>query len=154
MVPADSQHIPRVRCYSGTPSATCVSVFAYGALTLYGNPSQKSSTNTTHTTWSSAEPQRRRPTTPQPQPLPGITRSWFSLIRFRSPLLTESQLFSLPVGTEMFHFPTFPPTPYFIQVWVTRHDTCQVTPFGHPRITARLTTPRGLSRPPTSFIGS
>src|SRR5690606_10037763 len=26
--------------------------------------------------------------------------------------------------------------------------------FGHPRITARLTTPRGLSRPPTSFIGA
>ena len=29
-----------------------------------------------------------------------------------------------------------------------------VSPFGHPRITARLTAPRGLSRPPTSFIGS
>ncbi len=49
------------------------------------------------------------PTTPATQPLPGITRDRFSLIRFRSPLLTESQLFSLPVGTEMFHFPTFPP---------------------------------------------
>src|SRR5581483_4564265 len=31
---------------------------------------------------------------------------------------------------------------------------CRVSPFGHPRITARLTAPRGLSRPPTSFIGS
>jgi len=41
-----------------------------------------------------------------------LTRSRFSLIRFRSPLLTESPLFSLPVGTEMFHFPTFPPPPY------------------------------------------
>jgi hypothetical protein len=37
---------------------------------------------------------------------------------------------------------------------VTPHDGRWVTPFGHPRITARLTTPRGLSRPPTSFIGS
>ena len=37
---------------------------------------------------------------------------------------------------------------------VTAHDDCRVSPFGHPRITARLTTPRGLSRPPTSFIGS
>jgi hypothetical protein len=37
---------------------------------------------------------------------------------------------------------------------VTAHDDCRVSPFGHPRITARLTAPRGLSRPPTSFIGS
>jgi hypothetical protein len=37
---------------------------------------------------------------------------------------------------------------------VTPHDGRWVSPFGHPRITARLTTPRGLSRPPTSFIGS
>ncbi len=37
----------------------------------------------------------------------------FSLIRFRSPLLSESQLFSLPMGTEMFHFPTFPPHTLF-----------------------------------------
>ena len=37
---------------------------------------------------------------------------------------------------------------------MTRHDSCQVSPFGHPGITARLTAPPGLSRPPTSFIGS
>jgi hypothetical protein len=37
---------------------------------------------------------------------------------------------------------------------VTRHDSRRVTPFGHPGITARLTAPPGLSRPPTSFIGS
>ena len=49
------------------------------------------------------------PTTPTTQPLPGITRDWFSLIQFRSPLLPESRLFSLPAGTEMFHFPAFPP---------------------------------------------
>src|SRR3712207_9276515 len=29
-----------------------------------------------------------------------------------------------------------------------------VSPFGNPRINARLTAPRGLSQPPTSFIGS
>ena len=78
----------------------------------------------------------------------------FSLIRFRSPLLTESRLFSLPVGTEMFHFPTFPPHTLCVQARVTGHDSCRVSPFGNPRITARLTAPRGLSQPPTSFIGS
>jgi len=59
------------------------------------------------------------PTTPPPQPLPGITWKRFSLIRFRSPLLTESRLFSLPVGTEMFHFPTFPPHALCVQARVT-----------------------------------
>ena len=78
----------------------------------------------------------------------------FSLIRVRSPLLTESLLFSLPAGTEMFHFPAFPPLALCVQARVTAHDDCRVSPFGHPRIKAWLTTPRGLSWPPTSFIGS
>ena len=37
---------------------------------------------------------------------------------------------------------------------VTRHHARWVPPFGHPRITVRLATPRGLSQPTTSFIGS
>src|SRR5690348_5762767 len=37
---------------------------------------------------------------------------------------------------------------------VTRHHSCWVSPFGNPRIHARLTAPRGISQPPTSFIGS
>src|SRR3954451_6754420 len=78
----------------------------------------------------------------------------FGLFRFRSPLLSESLLFSLPVGTEMFHFPTFPPHALYIQAWVTGHDSSWVSPFGHPRITARLPTPQGLSQAPTSFFGS
>ena len=63
-------------------------------------------------------------------------------------------MFSLPVGTEMFHFPTFPPRTLCVQARVTGHDSSWVSPFGHPRITARLPTPRGLSQAPTSFIGS
>ena len=54
----------------------------------------------------------------------------------------------------MFHFPAFPPHALCIQAWVTGHDSCRVSPFGNPRITARLAAPRGLSQPPTSFIGS
>ena len=53
------------------------------------------------------------------QRLPAITHAWFSLFRVRSPLLTESLLFSLPVGTEMFHFPTFPLSCLYIQQEVT-----------------------------------
>src|SRR5690348_18454272 len=58
------------------------------------------------------------PSTPATQRLPAITRDWFSLIRFRSPLLTESRLLSLPAGTEMFHFPAFPPHALCVQAWV------------------------------------
>ena len=99
-------------------------------------------------------PIKRTPTTPYTQPLPGITRIRFGLIRFRSPLLPESRLFSLPEGTEMFHFPSFPPHCLCVQQRVTAHDDCRVSPFGNPRIKAWLTAPRGLSWPPTSFIGS
>ncbi len=42
----------------------------------------------------------RSPTTPQ-----APKRLWFGLFRVRSPLLAESQLFSLPAGTKMFQFP-------------------------------------------------
>jgi hypothetical protein len=54
----------------------------------------------------------------------------------------------------MFHFPTFPPHALCVQARVTGHDSSRVSPFGHPRITVRLPTPRGLSQAPTSFIGS
>ena len=39
---------------------------------------------------------------------PIVQARWFGLFRVRSPLLAESLLFSLPVGTEMVHFPTLP----------------------------------------------
>ena len=129
--------------------------FAYGGITRCADPFA----------WSSAAPsisyflpdrQIRlwNPTTPATQRLPALSRNWFGLFRVRSPLLTESLLFSLPVGTEMFHFPTFPPLALCVQAKVTGHDSCRVSPFGNPRITARLAAPRGLSQPPTSFFGS
>ena len=46
------------------------------------------------------------------------------LIRFRSPLLTESRLISFPPGTEMFQFPGFAPCGLCIQP--------PVAPFGCP----------------------
>src|SRR5699024_8854227 len=57
-------------------------------------------------------------------------------------------------GTEMFHFPAFPPHHLYIQWRVPQHDSRQVSPFGHPRITGRLSPSRGLSQTPTSFVGS
>ena len=44
---------------------------------------------------------------------PNPQADWFRLFRVRSPLLTESLLFSLPLGTEMFHFPRCRPEALF-----------------------------------------
>ena len=93
-------------------------------------------------------------TTPAAQPPPGITHNGFSPIRFRSPLLTESLLFSLPAGTEMFHFPAFPLTAYTFSSKSHTTTACGVSPFGHPGLNTRLSAPPGLSQIPTSFIGS
>ena len=154
MVPPDSHRISRARCYlgynSGDNAFSCTGLSPSTATPSRGLPL----TTLFSDFLLSRQKQLSRPTTPTTQRLPAITCNRFSLIRFRSPLLTESLLFSLPVGTEMFHFPTFPPHALCVQARVTPHDWCGVPPFGNPRINARLTAPRGLSQPPTSFIGS
>ena len=93
------------------------------------------------------------PATPRQQRLHAVTLPRFRLTPVRSPLLGGSRLLSLPPGTEMFQFPGFPLPALCVQTGVTRHDPRRVSPFGHPRIKARLAAPRGLSQPPTSFIG-
>ncbi len=68
---------------------------------------------------------------PQPRPCNARRLSHmarFSPIRVRSPLLTESLLFSLPEGTEMFHFPSFPPRSLCVQLRVIRHNTVRGFP--------------------------
>ena len=51
---------------------------------------------------------------------PNVQAHWFGLFRVRSPLLAESLLFSLPVGTEMVHFPTLPSLRLCIQRRIPR----------------------------------
>ena len=62
VVPADSQQIPRARCYSGKTFHRSRQVFVYGALTLYGGPSQATSTNST--VFNSCPHRRMREETP------------------------------------------------------------------------------------------
>ena len=92
--------------------------FDYGVGTLYDWPFNAIRLYRACQRCSSAE-LRKSPATPTMQRLPAITHDRFGLFRFRSPLLTESRLFSLPVGTEMFHFPTFPLPALYIQAGVT-----------------------------------
>ena len=118
MVLTDSHGISRAPCYLGSPLRQNTH-FDYRAATFSGRPFK---TVRLHASVTSNPRQKVQvgPTTPGMQRLPAITHTRFSLFRFRSPLLTESRLFSLPVGTEMFHFPTFPLPALYIQAGVTR----------------------------------
>ena len=72
------------------------------------------------------------------------------LIRFRSPLLSESRLISVPLPTKMFQFSRFASLDLWIQSRMTLAG--RVSPFGHLRIKARLPAPRSFSQATTSFI--
>ena len=118
MVLTDSHGISRAPCYLGYSSRQGRH-FDYGVGTLYDPPFNAVRLYLLVTP-AARQSSLKSPTTPNTQLLPDITRTRFSLFRFRSPLLTESRLLSLPVGTEMFHFPTFPLPALYIQAGVTR----------------------------------
>lgn len=120
MVLTDSHGISRAPSYLGYPFSQRQH-FGYGVRTLYDQPF-KAVRLYCAVTAPVRQNRTTGPTTPTMQRPPSITHDRFSLFRFRSPLLTESLLFSLPVGTEMFHFPTFPLPALYIQAGVTRHN--------------------------------
>ena len=86
-------------------------------------------------------------------PYPAVHAPRFGLLRFRSPLLSESRLFSLPPPTEMFQFGGFPPRGYEFTLRYRR-----ITPVGFPiQISADhlvFANPRRFSQLITSFFGS
>jgi hypothetical protein len=151
---ADSHGIPRAPRYSGTPTTAAVLTSTGLSPCLVGHSHAIRLPPRFITVPPAGRPVSRVPQPRRRNPCRVSHATGLGSIRFRSPLLTESLLFSLPPGTEMFHFPGFPPHSLYIQKRVTPIYECRVPPFGHPRITARLTAPRGLTRPPTSFIGS
>ena len=73
------------------------------------------------------------------------------LFRFRSPLLTESLLMSVPPGTEMFQFPGFASTHY---VFMRRYPIGVGCPIRISTDQSLLAAPRGFSQRATSFIAS
>ena len=77
-----------------------------------------------------------RPDTTSRSRNPGKQASRFGLLRFRSPLLAQCRLISLPVGTEMFHFPTCRFRGLCIRPQMAADDGGRVAPFGNPRIKA------------------
>ena len=154
MVLPASHKVPRVSWYSGILPRETHAFRLRDCHPLRRNFPDASATQALSNSPPPRQERPSAPTTPRAQRLPAITRTRFSLIRVRSPLLAESLLLSLPAGTEMFHFPALPPAALCIQAGTTAHDDGRVSPFGNPRIKARLPAPRGLSQAPTSFIGS
>ncbi len=73
------------------------------------------------------------------------------LFRFRSPLLTESRLMSVPPGTEMFQFPGFA-SPHY--VFMQRYPIGVGCPIRISTDQRLLAAPRGFSQRATSFIAS
>ena len=71
------------------------------------------------------------------------------LLRFRSPLLSESRLMSFPRATEMFQFTRFASSSY---VFTAGLPFGKVSPFRNLRINAYLPAPRSLSQAFTSFV--
>ena len=110
--------------------------YAYGAITLYGWAFQPDSASAMR--WIA---QALNPTSARRSP----ARVRFGLFPFRSPLLGESPLISLPPPTEMFHFGGFP-LPAGSTVAGPRWEG----PFGHPQINDCMHLPgayRSLPRP-------
>ena len=104
MVPRSSYEISRVSHYSGYCHVS--SAFAYRTFTFFGLPSQVILLTSLNQFRS---------------PLPHKNYFlWFGLFPFRSPLLWKSIFLSLPVGTKMFQFPTFPFIYYFTHIWIIR----------------------------------
>ena len=131
-MPPSSRAISVAR-YSGYPATLLV--YLYGAVTLYGRPFL-------------AEFEFTSTGKPGPQlhislPFQGGIR--FALCRFRSPLLTASQLISFPPLTKMLQFGGFP-TPF----GDTRGVPALEVLFGDPRIKGSLhlhEAYRSLARP-------
>ena len=143
VVPADSQQISRARCYSGTVPRKPLMFSSTGLSPSTDRPSQATSTNTTVYHF---RPDRRTERRNAPQhrthnPRRVSHAHGLAILRFRSPLLTESLLFSLPTGTEMFHFPAFPPTP----IYSVAGDTTSLVP-GFPIRTS--SDPRSVDSSP------
>ena len=92
------------------------------------------------------------PTTPQRQRTCPLTPLQFRLFPVRSPLLRKSRLISIPLGTEMVHFPRFAPSKRFYTIKCKRFPYSEIPGsklvYSSPRLIAvhrvllRLSVPR------------
>ena len=129
------------------------SAFAYRTITFYGRPFQIVQLAVGFVT-----PRSRRdgtwpiPATPDTQRSRAITCVRFRLFPFRSPLLGESLLLSVPRGTEMVHFPPFASHPLFDSGVDDQGLPWSGCPIRRPSGRSLLAAHRGFSQLTASFI--
>ena len=114
------------------------STFDYAPVTLYGTAFQPSSSSLKWI-WNA--------------PRPRTQKVRFRLLRFRSPLLPESRLFSSPRRTKMFQFRRCPLPALCIQARVTALYMLPGFPIRIPTDQSLLAAPRGVSPLAASFVG-
>ena len=141
MVLVDSRGISRVPRYSGTCPASHPRV-SYRAVTVSGRSFQI----VRLTCWLVTRWFHTRQVL---QPHRASTMVW-ALPRSLAATSGITDLFSVPAGTEMVHFPALPSPCLCIQHGILQHEPEWVSPFGNPRVNAHLRLTgayRSLSRP-------
>jgi hypothetical protein len=142
MVLADSHGISRVPRYSGTCPPSRI-VVVYRTVTFCGLPFQGVRLTIRFVTRRALRPRQAL----QPQRASSLV---WAVPRSLAATSGITDLFSVPAGTEMVHFPALPSTLLWIQSGILRDKPEWVAPFGHPRVKAclRLTGAyRSLPRP-------
>ena len=115
--------------------------FAYWTFTVFGVLSQNTSAMTLSNLISSPQPQK-------------YFYLWFGLLRFRSPLLSESISLSSPGGTQMFQFPPYPLYTVFISVQMLRVLFLAGCPIQTSVDHGIFASPHSFSQLVASFVGS
>ena len=151
MVVPDSHRVSRAPWYSGTPSSKLGSCRLQGCHLLWPAFPDHSTKILIFDLPTAPYRRQTKPYDTTATTHTGLTSLWFRLFPFRSPLLGESRLISVPAGTEMFHFPAWASRFLWIQKRIGG-----IHRLGFPIRTSAdhglLAASRGLSQLATSFI--
>ena len=151
MVVPDSHRVSRAPWYSGTPSSKLGSCRLQGCHLLWPAFPDHSTKILIFDLPTAPYHRQTKPYDTTATTHTGLTSLWFRLFPFRSPLLGESRLISVPAGTEMFHFPAWASRFLWIQKRIGG-----IHRLGFPIRTSAdhglLAASRGLSQLATSFI--
>lgn len=154
MVPADSIRVARVRIYSGVMKRVARISSTGLSPSLAGNIHPSSTTRAICNSPTALWDGQHDPTTPITQRPQAFTLQVWANSPFVRHYSGNRDFLYFPPGTQMFHFPGFPPRTLCVQVRVTRNDPSWVPPFGNPCVNASLrlnTAYRSLPRPSSAF---
>jgi hypothetical protein len=151
VVVPDSHRVSRAPWYSGIPSSKLGSCRLQGCHLLWPAFPDRSTKILIFNLPTAPYRRQTKPYNTTATTHTGLTSLWFGLFPFRSPLLGESLLISVPAGTEMFHFPAWASRFLWIQKRIGG-----IHRLGFPIRTSSdhglLAASRGLSQLATSFI--